>query len=178
MANPRLPVPQAAKGEMLIRVPASAISNTDIMPASAGMRRACARAPSTAVAPPGPRRALHGQPRRGKSPVTGPGFTDLRRVLIDKHGNPKGELSRGEQKSLQTDRVILVLGPEQEQDVVPRMYRMFVEDGRSEREIADVLNADGLRTDLERPWTRATVHQVLTTRNTSATTSSTRFPSS
>jgi len=42
------------------------------------------------------------------------------------------------------------------------MYRMFVEEGRSEREIADALNADGLRTDLERPWTRATVHQVLT----------------
>lgn len=28
----------------------------------------------------------------------------LRRVLIDEHGNPKGELSRGEQKRLQTDR--------------------------------------------------------------------------
>ena len=35
----------------------------------------------------------------------------LRRVLIDEHGTPKGELSRGEQKSLQTDRVILVPGP-------------------------------------------------------------------
>ena len=41
----------------------------------------------------------------------------LRRVLIDEHGNPKGDLSRGEQKSLQTDRVVLVPGPEQEQDV-------------------------------------------------------------
>jgi len=90
-----------------------------------------------------------------------PGYA-LRRVLIDEHGNPKGELSRGEQKSLQTDRVILVPGPEHEQDVVRRVYRMFVEDGRSEREIADALNADGLRTDLDRPWTRATVHQVLT----------------
>jgi DNA invertase Pin-like site-specific DNA recombinase len=64
----------------------------------------------------------------------------LRRVLIDEHGNPKGELSRGEQKSLQTDRVILVPGPEEEQRVVQRMYEMFVNEGRPEREIAEVLN--------------------------------------
>ncbi|CTQ34421.1 RNA polymerase-associated protein RapA [Jannaschia rubra] len=86
----------------------------------------------------------------------------LRRVLIDEHGNPKGELSRGEQKSLQTDRVILVPGPEEEQRVVERMYEMFVDEGRPEREIAEVLNGEGHRTDLDRPWTRATVHQVLT----------------
>ncbi len=86
----------------------------------------------------------------------------LRRVLIDEHGTPKGELSRGDQKSLQTDRVILMPGPEEEQRVVQRMYEMFVNEGRSEREIAEVLNAEEHRTDLGRPWTRATVHQVLT----------------
>ena len=86
----------------------------------------------------------------------------LRRVLIDEHGNAKGELSRGEQKSLQTDRVTLVPGPEEEQRVVQRMYEMFVNEGRPEGEIAEVLNAEGHRTDLERSWTRATVHQVLT----------------
>ena len=51
----------------------------------------------------------------------------FRRVLIDEHGNQKGALSRGEQKSLQTDRVVLVPGPEQEQDVraqhVPNVRR-------------------------------------------------------
>ncbi|WP_274534275.1 recombinase family protein [Rhizobium sp. Root482] len=86
----------------------------------------------------------------------------LRRVLIDEHGNSKGELSRGEQKSLQTDRVILVPGPDEEQRVVQRMYRMFALEGRSEREIAEALNTEGHHTDLGRPWTRATVHQVLT----------------
>ena len=86
----------------------------------------------------------------------------LRRVLIDEHGNPKGELSRGEQKSLQTDRVILVPGPDEEQRVVQRMYEIFVTEGRPEREIAEILNAEGHRTDLGRLWTRATVHQVLT----------------
>jgi DNA invertase Pin-like site-specific DNA recombinase len=86
----------------------------------------------------------------------------LRRVLIDEHGTPKGELSRGEQKSLQTDRVILVPGPEDEQRIVQSMYQMFVNENRAEREIAARLNAEGLRTDLGRRWTRATVHQVLT----------------
>jgi hypothetical protein len=41
------------------------------------------------------------------------------------------------------------------------MYHMFV-DGQCEREIAEILNAEGVRTDLDRPWSRGTVHQVLT----------------
>ena len=86
----------------------------------------------------------------------------LRRLLIDEHRQPKGELAIGDQKSLQTDRVILVPGPEHEVDTVRRMYRLFAEDGRSEQDIAAVLNDERLLTDLQRPWTRGTVHQVLT----------------
>nr|WP_232830350.1 recombinase family protein [Oceanicella sp. SM1341] len=74
----------------------------------------------------------------------------------------KAELKRGQHISLQTDRVILVPGPEEEQRVVQRIYEMFVNEGRPEREIAEILNAKGHLTDLDRPWTRATVHQVLT----------------
>ena len=85
----------------------------------------------------------------------------LRRQLIDEHRQPKGELLPGMQKSLQTDRVVLVPGPPQEVDTVRRMYHLFVE-GQTEQEIAQGLNAEGYRTDLDRPWTRATVHQVLT----------------
>ena len=95
--------------------------------------------------------------RQGGAPGYG-----LRRVLIDEHRTAKGELARGDRKSLQTDRVVLVPGPTEEMDTVRRMYRMFVEEGRTEREIAGTLNDDGLLTDLGRPWTRASVHQVLT----------------
>src|SRR5258705_3545401 len=42
-----------------------------------------------------------------------PGF-GLRRMLRDVSGHQKGVLGRGEQKSIQTDRVILVPGPEDE----------------------------------------------------------------
>jgi DNA invertase Pin-like site-specific DNA recombinase len=86
----------------------------------------------------------------------------LRRMLIDQHGQPKGVLKRGERKSLQTDRVILVLGPPEEQRVVLLIYDMFVKQSKTESEIAAHLNAQGIMTDLGRPWTRATVAEVLT----------------
>ena len=65
-------------------------------------------------------------------------------------------------KSLQTDRVILVPGPEEEVENVCWMYRQFVEGGKLEGEIAALLNEKDIVTDLGRPWTRGTVHQVLT----------------
>nr|WP_284543611.1 recombinase family protein [Pleomorphomonas sp. T1.2MG-36] len=86
----------------------------------------------------------------------------LRRLLVDENGEPKSELSIGERKSLQTDRVILVPGPIEEVKVVQRIYHLFVELGVQEVEIAARLNGEGLVTDLGRPWTRGTVHQVLT----------------
>ena len=85
----------------------------------------------------------------------------LRRVLIDQSGALKGELARGEYKSLQTDRVILQPGPDTEVVVVNQIYRWFVDDNRSETEIAERLNAQGIHTDLGRDWTRATVREVL-----------------
>lgn len=91
----------------------------------------------------------------------GPAGFGLRRRLVDGAGTPKGELSRGQQKSIQTDRVVLVPGPAEEVETVRWIYRSFVEDGRAEREIADRLNARGIHTDLGRPWTRGAVHQVL-----------------
>jgi DNA invertase Pin-like site-specific DNA recombinase len=90
-----------------------------------------------------------------------PGY-GLRRLLIDDKGEPKGQLGRGEQKSLQTDRVILVPGPPEEVDTIKLIYRLFVERRQSESEIAAQLNEDGCRTELGREWTRGTVHQVLT----------------
>ncbi|MBY3097523.1 recombinase family protein [Rhizobium laguerreae] len=89
-----------------------------------------------------------------------PGF-GLRRQLVDQSGNPKGELTRRENKSIATDRVILVPGPEEEVRVVTRIYDLFIVKGRNEAEIAGTLNAEGILTDWGRPWSRGTVHQVL-----------------
>lgn len=92
----------------------------------------------------------------------GPAGYGLRRLLVDETGTPKAILDRGEHKSLQTDRVILQPGPPPEIETVRRLYRMFVLQQRTESEIAAQLNGEGMTTDLGRPWTRGTVHQILT----------------
>jgi DNA invertase Pin-like site-specific DNA recombinase len=92
----------------------------------------------------------------------GPAGYGLRRQLIDRNQAPKGLLGRGERKSLQTDRVILVPGPQNEIEVVQKIYTRFVTDKQTEREIAEQLNGAGILGEHGRPWTRATVHQVLT----------------
>ncbi len=86
----------------------------------------------------------------------------LRRMLIDQNGQHKGSLKIGEQKSLQTDRVILVPGPQEEVENVRWIYNAFVQEAKSEAEIARLLNERGVRTDFDREWTRGTVHEVLT----------------
>jgi DNA invertase Pin-like site-specific DNA recombinase len=86
----------------------------------------------------------------------------LRRMLVDQSGQHKGVLRMGEQKSIQTDRVVQVAGPEDEVSEVQWMYSAFVLEGKTESEIASLLNGRGMRTDFGRPWTKGTVHQVLT----------------
>lgn len=92
----------------------------------------------------------------------GPAGFGLRRVLVDQAGSVKAELKRGEHKSLQTDRVILQPGPDTEVRIVNQIYKWFVDDEMPESAIAARLNSMGIQTPLERDWTRATVHEVLT----------------
>ena len=91
----------------------------------------------------------------------GPAGFGLRRMLIDQSGAKKGELVRGEHKSIQTDRVVLVPADACEVATVRWIYQQFVDEKRPEREIATILNARDVLTDRGRHWTRGTVHQVL-----------------
>jgi len=93
--------------------------------------------------------------RQGAAPGYG-----LRRMLVDERGNPKGELARGEHKSIQTDRVILVPGPADEREVVRQIYEAFCS-GLREAEIAAALNDQGVPAEAGRPWSRGVVHQIL-----------------
>ncbi|MBF0448856.1 MAG: recombinase family protein [Magnetococcales bacterium] len=86
----------------------------------------------------------------------------LRRMLVDQQGTPKGELKLGEKKSLQTERVVLVEGPEEEVATVRWIYDQFLNHGRMESQIAQALNRQGILSDLGRPWNRGTIKQVLT----------------
>ncbi|UBM11020.1 recombinase family protein [Cupriavidus metallidurans] len=91
----------------------------------------------------------------------GPAGYGLRRVLVDEHGLMKTELHRGEHKSLQTDRVILMPGPDNEVRIVNLIYNWFIDESLNEYEIAARLNGMRVRTNLDREWTRATVREVL-----------------
>ncbi len=92
----------------------------------------------------------------------GPAGYGLRRQLVAMDGNPKELLSRGQQKSIQTDRVVLVPGPTEEVEVVQEIFEAFTNREQSEAQIAQSLSDRGLLTDLSRAWTRGTVHQLLT----------------
>ncbi|WOE33930.1 recombinase family protein [Acinetobacter baumannii] len=86
----------------------------------------------------------------------------LRRALIDPQGNFKTILKKGEHKSFQMDRVILIPGPKEEIKVVLQIYDWFIHENISERQIAHRLNEQNIKTDFDREWTKHTVHEVLT----------------
>jgi DNA invertase Pin-like site-specific DNA recombinase len=91
----------------------------------------------------------------------GPPGYGLRRLLIDRNRVPKAILGRGEYKNIQTDRVILVPGPTAEVAVVREIFHLFTKEGKTEREIADLLNARGVRADMDRSWTPFAVQGLL-----------------
>jgi DNA invertase Pin-like site-specific DNA recombinase len=95
--------------------------------------------------------------RLGGSPGYG-----LRRQLLDSEGRVKGILRFGERKGLQSDRVILIPGPERELAVIREIFDLFTTERKSEREIVDILNLRKIRLEPGRRWTRVRVHQILT----------------
>lgn len=86
----------------------------------------------------------------------------LRRVLIDQHGNFKAVLQSGERKSLQTDRVVLVPGPDDEVSLVNEMYRWLIDEEMGVTAIAHRLNNQGIPSHQGTPWNYGTVRKVLT----------------
>jgi DNA invertase Pin-like site-specific DNA recombinase len=93
-----------------------------------------------------------------------PGY-GLRRLLVNKAGRPKCILGPGERKNLQDDRITLILGPSRELRVVRWIFSTFVNDGKSEGQIAKLLNGKGVSSGLPRPWTPARVRWLLRNEN-------------
>ncbi len=86
----------------------------------------------------------------------------LRRMLIDECNNRKGVLKHKEWKSIQTDRVILVPGPENEIEVVNTIFDKFNIEGKSETAIASELNHSGIIAENGGVWTKLKVNEILT----------------
>ncbi len=87
----------------------------------------------------------------------------LRRMLVSASGIRKQELGAGERKSLTTDRVILVLGPAREVQVVKDIYRMLVSEKLSSAGIARELNRQHIAHIGGSEWNIHGVNAVLTT---------------
>ena len=90
-----------------------------------------------------------------------PGF-GFRRQLLDQDNHPKQILATGQNKSIQTDRVKLVLGPAHEIALIKRIYYLFTKEQMGEITIMRWLNRRGLFRGPDRPWTLHTLHEVLT----------------
>ena len=90
-----------------------------------------------------------------------PGY-GLRRMLVSATGTPKQQLAAGERKSIATDRVILVPGPEKEVHVVKEIYRMLLSDKRTVYAIARELNKRRVEYWGASKWDYQAVFSVLT----------------
>ncbi len=90
-----------------------------------------------------------------------PGY-GLRRAVVDAAGKPSGVLARGAPKPLQSQRMVLVPGPDDELAVVRRIYRMFLEEGVSRTALVRQLNDEGVPYGDGRPWTYQKVKNILT----------------
>ncbi|TGN90202.1 recombinase family protein [Bradyrhizobium yuanmingense] len=91
----------------------------------------------------------------------GPAGYGLRRMLLDDRGKRRGILEYGEQKSLKSQRTILVPGPASEQKVVRRIFSAFVNEKKSRTQIAGELNADGIPNARGKLWTSLTISNTL-----------------
>jgi DNA invertase Pin-like site-specific DNA recombinase len=91
----------------------------------------------------------------------GPAGYGLQRELIDEGGSSKGILLKGQRKHLQTDRVVIRPGSENEQRMVARIFREFVVHRRSRGSILRWLNSEQVPNHRGTPWSYAMVRQVL-----------------
>jgi DNA invertase Pin-like site-specific DNA recombinase len=93
-----------------------------------------------------------------------PGYA-LRRELVDENGSSRGQLTHGQRKAIQTDRVILKPGPAEEQDLVRRIFRAFAVERKCESRIARELKAEGITNQYGRPWTSWAIRYLLRNEN-------------
>ena len=86
----------------------------------------------------------------------------LRRMMVSESRRPLQQLARSEVKYCKTNRTILVHGPKQEVAVVREMFAAAATGNLNCRQIADDLNARGIRFHTGLPWDYYDVYRTLT----------------
>jgi len=85
----------------------------------------------------------------------------LGRLLVSPNKQPKQLLSKGERKSLITDRVVLVPGPTEDIAIIRDIFRMFVVKKLSMTAIARLLNDAGVPAAKGGLWGQSVVSDIL-----------------
>ncbi|TIM45050.1 MAG: hypothetical protein E5Y55_14455 [Mesorhizobium sp.] len=85
----------------------------------------------------------------------------VRRLLVDKNGEPRFVLGSGERKGLDTDRVQFIPGPPNEIMLVRRIFSMFVAEGQSMSGISLRLKEEGVPSTNGDGWSFDRVRTVL-----------------
>ena len=86
----------------------------------------------------------------------------LHRLLLDERRQPVQELSPGQRKSIQNQRVTLTPGEPEHVAIVKRIFRAFTQGRKSTKQIADMLNAEGAPSPGDADWTPSSVRSILT----------------
>ena len=92
----------------------------------------------------------------------GPAGYGYRRLLIDENGESKFVLRGGERKSVATDRVILIPGPQEEIEIVKEVFRLYAVERLGTKKIARQLNQRGIPCVGGLPWTRYVIRHMVT----------------
>jgi DNA invertase Pin-like site-specific DNA recombinase len=91
----------------------------------------------------------------------GPAGYGLRRMLVSENGKPKMMLKYGQRKNLKTEHVVLVRGPDSEIRIVQKIFTSFAGRKKNRTEIANELNAKGIRNARGKPWSMLTISNML-----------------
>jgi hypothetical protein len=91
----------------------------------------------------------------------GPPGLGYQRLLVSEARNPKQILAHGERKSIATDRVTLVPGPDHEVELVREIYRLFTVERMGIKAIASELNRRGIPSARHANWTHSVVREIL-----------------
>jgi len=100
-------------------------------------------------------RAVHLGFQMGSLPCIG-----FRRVAVSKEGETR-LLQRKQRKSMQSERIQWVHGPQEELELVRRIFRLYVTPGASIPTVVSILQAEGVRTPQGGAYTQSIIHALL-----------------
>ncbi len=85
----------------------------------------------------------------------------LHRLLLDERRQPVQELSPGQRKSIQNQRVTLTPGDPEHVAVVKKIFRAFTQGKKSPKQITDMLNTESVPSPGDAEWTTSAVRGIL-----------------